>query len=125
MVEWRFRITGPVAFLPRAGKDAGPVQCSFGRAPRSVLAMPNERFLAPLLPVVLLLAALVLAAPSAVAQEPTAKPEPWKLSVAAGPAFALGKTGARWAQPSDGSRRRADFHVCAGIAAHAPRRARA
>jgi TRAP-type C4-dicarboxylate transport system substrate-binding protein len=46
----------------------------------------------------LLLAALVLAASSAAAQEPAAKPEPWKLSAAVGPAFALGKAGARWAQ---------------------------
>jgi TRAP-type C4-dicarboxylate transport system substrate-binding protein len=40
----------------------------------------------------------MLVTASAAAQEPEAKPEPWKLSTAVGPAFALGKAGARWAQ---------------------------
>jgi hypothetical protein len=62
MVEWRSGIAGPAADLAREGKDAGPVECSFGRAPRTVRAVLNERFLAPLLPVVLLLAALVFGA---------------------------------------------------------------
>jgi TRAP-type C4-dicarboxylate transport system substrate-binding protein len=47
---------------------------------------------------VLLLAALLLVAAGAPAQEPKDKPAPWKLSAAVGPAFALGKAGERWAK---------------------------
>jgi len=47
---------------------------------------------------VLLLAALLLVAAGAPAQEPKDKPAPWKLSAAVGPAFALGKAGDRWAK---------------------------
>ena len=47
---------------------------------------------------ILLLAALLLVAAGAPAQEPKDKPAPWKLSAAVGPAFALGKAGDRWAK---------------------------
>jgi TRAP-type C4-dicarboxylate transport system substrate-binding protein len=47
---------------------------------------------------ILLLAALLLVAAGAPAQEPKDKPAPWKLSAAVGPAFALGKAGERWAK---------------------------
>ena len=60
--------------------------------------MPDERSLAQFLPRVLLLAALLLVAAGAPAQEPKDKPAPWKLSAAVGPAFALGKAGERWAK---------------------------
>jgi TRAP-type C4-dicarboxylate transport system substrate-binding protein len=46
----------------------------------------------------LLLAALLLVAAGAPAQEQKDKPAPWKLSTAVGPAFALGKAGERWAK---------------------------
>jgi len=60
--------------------------------------MHDERSLAQLLPRALLLAALVLAASAAPAQEAKDTPEPRKLSAAVGPAFALGKAGERWAK---------------------------
>ncbi len=60
--------------------------------------MMDERFLAQFLPRVLLLAALLLVAAGAPAQEQKDKPVPWKLSAAVGPAFALGKAGERWAK---------------------------
>jgi len=60
--------------------------------------MPDERSLARFLPRVLLLAALLLAAAGAPAQEQKDKPAPWRLSAAVGPAFALGKAGERWAK---------------------------
>jgi TRAP-type transport system periplasmic protein len=53
---------------------------------------------APVVARVLLLAALLLMAAGAPAQEPKDKPAPWKLSAAVGPAFALGKAGQRWAK---------------------------
>jgi TRAP-type C4-dicarboxylate transport system substrate-binding protein len=60
--------------------------------------MPDERSLVRFMPRVLLLAALLLAAAGAPAQEAKDKPVPWKLSAAVGPAFALGKAGERWAK---------------------------
>jgi len=60
--------------------------------------MTDERTFARFPSLALLLAVLSLAASYAVAQEPKDKPEPWKVSAAVGPAFALGKAGARWAQ---------------------------
>ncbi len=45
-----------------------------------------------------LLAALILGGSPACAQEAKGGLEAWKLSTAVGPAFALGKAGARWAQ---------------------------
>ena len=53
---------------------------------------------APVVARALLLAALLLVAAGAPAQEPKDKPAPWKLSAAVGPAFALGKAGERWAK---------------------------
>lgn len=44
------------------------------------------------------LGAVALAAPNAVAQDAGAKPREWKLSVAVGPAFALGRAAERWAK---------------------------
>jgi len=60
--------------------------------------MQDERSLAQFLPRAVLLAALVLAVASASAQEAKDKPEPWKLSSAVGPTFALGKAGEQWAK---------------------------
>ena len=61
-------------------------------------AVPVGHFLAQRVPRVVLFALLMhaLAAPGAAAA--TDPPEPWKLSAAVGPAFALGKAGERWAK---------------------------
>ena len=87
--------------------------------------MPHERLLAYFLWLALPLAVLPLAAPSASAQATTDKPAPWKLSAAVGPAFALGKAGARWAQlimeKSDG-RIPVQFSPGAALAARDPAR---
>ena len=87
--------------------------------------MPNDRSLAQCLPRVLLLAALLLVAADAPAQEPKDKPAPWKLSAAVGPAFALGKAGERWAKliaaQSDGSVS-VQFHPGAALASRDPAR---
>jgi TRAP-type C4-dicarboxylate transport system substrate-binding protein len=59
--------------------------------------MRDKSSLALLAPCVLLAVALALAASTASGQERAGKAREWKLSTAVGPAFALGKAGARWA----------------------------
>jgi TRAP-type C4-dicarboxylate transport system substrate-binding protein len=60
--------------------------------------MRVKHSLAQRVPRALLFAALVLALAVAATVGATDPPEPWKLSTAVGPTFALGKAGARWAQ---------------------------
>jgi TRAP-type C4-dicarboxylate transport system substrate-binding protein len=60
--------------------------------------MPVRHSLARRVPRAVLLALLMPALAAPAVAEATDPPEPWKLSAAVGPAFALGKAGARWAQ---------------------------
>jgi len=87
--------------------------------------MPDDRSLAQFLTRVLLLAALLLVATGVPAQEQKDQPAPWKLSAAVGPAFALGKAGARWAKliaEQSGGSVAVQFHPGAALASRDPAR---
>ena len=74
---------------------------------------------------VIVLAALALTAPVAAAPEAAESPEPWKVSAAVGPAFALGKAGDRWAKliaERSGGKIAVRFHPGASLARGDPAR---
>jgi TRAP-type C4-dicarboxylate transport system substrate-binding protein len=88
--------------------------------------MPHERYAArPASIIAIVAAALTLAASVAEAADAVESPEPWKLSAAVGPAFALGKAGDRWSKligERSGGKIAVAFHPGASLARNDPAR---
>ncbi len=73
----------------------------------------------------IVLATLMLSASVAAAADAADTPEPWKLSTAVGPAFALGKAGDRWSKligERSGGKIAVSFHPGAALAHNDPAR---